>query len=267
MFRYPADGGRPFVWAHRGASASAPENTLAAFLLAAQHGADGVELDVHVTRDGVLAVVHDAWVSQSIRPVRARSGPAQGEGLAPRSDGAYVADMRWADLRRFVRGHDADGRAQHVPRLEEVLESLGPRLAVDIEIKAAPHPWPDLCYPGVIEEVAAVVRRYRFEDRAVVSSFDHRLLRRFAALVPDIASLAIYHARVVDAPALAACVPTHHLNMDVRCTTADDLRACHEAELFVTVGGAEGPSDYDLAASWGADAVTLDDPRWAHPGA
>lgn len=148
-----------------------------------------------------------------------------------------------------------------------MLEALAPSLAVDIEIKAAPHPWPDLCYLGAMEEVAVVVRRYRFEGRAVVSSFDHRMLGRFAALAPDIATLAIYHARVVDVPALAASIPTRHLNMDVRYTTERDVRVCHDAQLSVTVGGAEGPADYALAASWGADAVTLDDPRWAQAGA
>lgn len=111
MFRYPDTGVRPFVWAHRGARASAPENTLAAFRLAAQQGADGVEFDVHVSRDGVLAVLHDAWVSPVVRLEGGVPTGSGANGSAAPADAAYVADLDWADLRTLVRGYDADGRA------------------------------------------------------------------------------------------------------------------------------------------------------------
>ncbi len=289
MLRYPERVGRPFLWAHRGASASRPDNTLASFLLAERQGADGVELDVHLTRDGVVAVVHDAWVS----PVTWRfghDGSPSAEVRAPAADVAsgavrvdleageaglralvheavasrrLVGGMNWPELRGVVRGYDEEGRPLYAPRLEELFEALAPHTALDIEVKSAPAPYPDLAYPGLLEAVIAIVRRYRAEERAIISSFDHRLLRRAAAAAPDIATLAIYHARLVDVPAMAATIPTRHVNMEVDLASEEDVRACHEAGLCVSVGGLTSAEDLARAARWGADAVTLDDPRWA----
>ena len=110
----------------------------------------------------------------------------------------------------------------------------------------------------------AIVRRYRAEERVVISSFDHRLLRRVAAAAPDMAILAIYHARLVDPVAMARAVPTENVDMEIVYTTAEDVRACHDAGLAVTVGGLGSEADFAQAARLGADGVTLDDPRWAH---
>jgi glycerophosphoryl diester phosphodiesterase len=290
VFRYPADRTRPFVWAHRGAMALAPENTISSFLLAERLGADGVELDVHRTRDGIAAVVHDAWVS----PVAFRV--ARGDGLsaevqvptAALTAGAVGVDIAadahalrlgvrmprpmpllmvgetdWADLRVVPRGLDANGRPVYVPRLEEVFEALAPTTAVDVEIKSAPEPFTDLEYPGLVDDVIAILRRYHREESAIVASFDHRLLRRFAAKAPDIATFAILHARVVDPAAVAAAIPTTHLDLDVSFTAEADVAACHGFGLSVAVGGLDSPLDVGRVHTWGVEAVTLDDPRWA----
>jgi len=292
MFRYPEGLGRPFLWAHRGASASAPDNTLASFLLAHEQGADGVELDVHRTRDGVVAVVHDAWVSplhwrfrrgtnlafeMRVPLTELASGAVSVQAAAGASDvllGVHqrqspgrrkVAEMDWNELRTIVCGYDRDGSPLYIPRLEDVLEALPPSMAIDIEIKSAPDPFPDRAYPGLEDEVLAIVRRYRCEERAIVSSFDHRLLRRLATAAPDIATLAIFHARVVDAPSLARAIPTVNVDMELEYCDETDVRACHEAGIYATVGGLASAADFACAARWGADGVTLDDPRWAVP--
>ncbi|MEQ2702057.1 glycerophosphodiester phosphodiesterase family protein, partial [Hungatella hathewayi] len=114
------------VWAHRGASACAPENTLEAFELAVSQGADGVELDIQMTKDGSLAVIHDETVDRV----------CDGSGC--------VADLTMKELKRFrcSRLHPEFGEAR-IPELGEVLSLLKPtKLTVNIELKTGiVHTW------------------------------------------------------------------------------------------------------------------------------
>src|SRR5258705_3174798 len=109
---------RPTIFAHRGASAHAPENTLAAFELALAQGADGIELDAKLSADGHVVIIHDAAVD--------RTTDRQGR----------VKDMSLAELRSL----DAGGffaeqyRGEKVPTLEEVFEALGKRMFVNVEL-------------------------------------------------------------------------------------------------------------------------------------
>src|SRR3712207_1049608 len=120
-------GDWPVNLAHRGASALAPENTIEAFRLAVETGAGGLELDVHMTRDGHIVVIHDATVDRT----------TNGSGA--------VSEMTLHDLRGFDAGYHFSpdggpsrpyrGRSVRVPTLGEVLEEF-PEVAVNIEIKA-----------------------------------------------------------------------------------------------------------------------------------
>jgi glycerophosphoryl diester phosphodiesterase len=133
------------VLAHRGAPRLAPENTRAAVVAALERGADGVELDVHGTADGVLVVRHDAETP---------AGP--------------IADLRWAALERTLPG---------VPTLEEVLPACGDRW-VNVEVKA--H---DPATSDALTTLLAG-RPYEFGDRVLVSSFDLATIDRVRAALP-----------------------------------------------------------------------------------
>ncbi len=149
-----------FVWAHRGASAVAPENTLAAFAEAETAGADGIELDIHLCRDGIPVVIHDDDVE------RTTNGRGQ------------VARLSLAELRRLDAGSWFSPRfaGEPIPTLEEVLSWAGDRLRLNLEIK-------DYRAGAAIVELLR-----RFPDaRVLVSSFNHRLLadlRRADAALP-----------------------------------------------------------------------------------
>lgn len=140
------------IWAHRGASAYAPENTLEAFEMAVKQQADGVELDVQRTRDGMLVVVHDETIDRV-------------------SDGfGYVKDYTLKELKKlhFNRTHPefADAR---IPTLKEVLELLEPTgLTVNIELKTG-----IIRYKGIEEQVLKLVHKMDMEDRVIYSSFHH----------------------------------------------------------------------------------------------
>lgn len=140
------------IWAHRGASADAPENTLPAFALAVDQGADGIELDVQRTADGELVVIHDELVNRT-------------------SDGSgRVADLTLEQLRRlnFNNGMTRYGDVQ-IPTLQEVLEFVEETwLTVNIELKNTI----DL-YPGMEAELVAMVAEFGLSRRVTYSSFNH----------------------------------------------------------------------------------------------
>jgi glycerophosphoryl diester phosphodiesterase len=152
----------PVNVAHRGASTLAPENTIEAFRLAVEAGAGGLELDVHMTRDGHIVVIHDATVDRT----------TNGSGA--------VSEMTLDELRRFDAGHNFSpdggstrpyrGRGVWVPTLGEVLEEF-PGIAVNIEIKAGT--------PGIEETVLGILRDANALGRALVVSTPHAIVKRF----------------------------------------------------------------------------------------
>jgi glycerophosphoryl diester phosphodiesterase len=152
----------PVNVAHRGASTLAPENTIEAFRLAVEAGAGGLELDVHMTRDGDIVVIHDATVDRT----------TNGSGA--------VSEMTLDELRRFDAGHNFSpdggstrpyrGRGVWVPTLGEVIEEF-PGVTVNIEIKAGT--------PGIEETVLGILRDANALGRALVVSTPHAIVKRF----------------------------------------------------------------------------------------
>ncbi len=140
-----------FVWAHRGASSVAPENTMAAFRAAEAAGADGIEFDVHLSRDGVPVVIHDETIDRTT------------SGRGP------VGEKTTAELLDLDAGawFSSEFTGEPVPLLAEVLAWAGDRLRLNIEIKhaAAGH--------AVLETLKEFP-----QARALVSSFNHKLLFR-----------------------------------------------------------------------------------------
>ena len=140
------------VWAHRGASAYAPENTLEAFRLAAEQKADGVELDVQLSKDGELVVIHDETIDRV-------------------SDGSgYVRDYTLEELKRFhfnrLHPEYADAR---IPTLAEVYELLKPTgLEINVEIKTGIY-----FYPGIEEKLFRLEQALGMQGKIIYSSFNH----------------------------------------------------------------------------------------------
>ncbi len=150
--------------AHRGASAHAPENTMAAFRLALEMGARAIELDVHQTRDGRLAVIHDDDLKR-VAGLRRRVRDMDWKDLASRDVGSWFAP-------KFA--------AERVPSLEEVLDLVAGRAELHVEIKAGSRR-----HPGIEERVVSLLKRRQARDWAVVSSFDHACLFRVRELDAD----------------------------------------------------------------------------------
>ena len=171
---------RPLIWAHRGASGYAPENTLPAFRLAAEMGAEGVELDVQKTKDGQLVVCHDETVD--------RTASAKGR----------IRDYTLAELKKldFCCGNLAY-EGVRIPTLEEVLELLGPTgLAMNIELKTG-----IVFYERIEEQILDTVKAMGWRDRVIYSSFNHETLRTIRRLDPEAPTGVLYADGLVNAAA------------------------------------------------------------------
>lgn len=153
----------PVIFAHRGASAHAPENTLAAFRLALEHGADGIELDAKLTVDGQVVVIHDQTTD--------RTTGVQGT----------VRQMTLAQLKRLDAGSSFDSafRGEKIPTLDEVFGAVGARMLINIEITNYLS-----IGDALPERVADLVIHHGLQDEVMFSSFHPLNLIRIRRRLP-----------------------------------------------------------------------------------
>ena len=153
------------VFGHRGASAYVPMNTIPAFELAAEQGADAIELDVHLTTDGELIIVHDFTINHT----------TNSEGI--------VTEKTLAELKSLDAGSWFDEKFTGVrlPTLDEVFEAVGDKLYINVEIKTLSQDG-----DGTEEAVAKCIKKHNMSERVIISSFNPYVLKRFRPIAPDI---------------------------------------------------------------------------------
>ena len=159
--RYP----RPVLFAHRGACAHAPENTLPAFELALLQGADGVELDVKLSADGQVVVIHDPTVDRT----------TNGQG---RVRNLPLTELRALDAGGFFSDKF---RGVKIPTLEEVLETIGKRALINIELTNYSTPGDRL-----VEKVCRLIGKHNLQPQILFSSFFSSNLKQAVRLLPEV---------------------------------------------------------------------------------
>lgn len=234
-------GGRPLVVGHRGAMGYRPENTLASYAHALELGADLIELDVHLTRDGALAVIHDETLDRT----------TDGQGL--------VRDHTLAELKALDAGAwFGDGRyaGQRIPSLDEVLAWAREHgTLVDIEVKNGP-----IYYAGIEQALVEALDRAGMAERAIVIAFDHAVVQRVRALDDRIATGVLYAARPVDPLALARAADADALLPHWAYVTPEDVRAAHAAGLGVAPWVSSDPQVLTYLVRCGVDAIGTNHP-------
>ncbi len=245
------DVSRPLVFAHRGGSRLAPENTLAAFDNGLALGADGLELDVHLSRDGHAVVHHDDRLERTTD----RRGPIAACSLADLAavDAGYT----------FCRGGDFPfrGRGFCVPALADVLRRY-PRTRIIIEMKNGAE--------ALARAVVDEVRRADAVECVCVAGEDVGGLRVVRALAPEIATSA---ARPEIREALVRSwlrLPIHRRRVSAfqvpevagpfRVVTPRFVRAAHRAGTAVQVWTVDDADDMRRLLDWGVDAIITDRP-------
>ena len=153
------------VYGHRGASAYAPENTLISFQKAIEMKADGVELDIQLSKDGEIVVIHDETIDRT----------SNGHG--------YVKDLTLKELKsyNYNRTHPEYEFAA-IPTMREVFELIKPTdLIINIELKTG-----IFFYPSIEEKILALTAEFGMEDRVIYSSFNHYSILRMRKLAPEL---------------------------------------------------------------------------------
>lgn len=234
-----SSGLRPLIAAHRGASAAAPENTLAAFRAAIDLGADVIELDVQRTADGHLIVIHDPTVDRT----------TNGQGA--------VASYSLAALKALDAGGWFSPRfaSERLPTLQEAVETVGSAAGLFIEIKQGP-----VFDDGIEVVVAAVIRDAGLVARCEVSSFDHFSVRRIKDHAPEVACGILYEARLIDPFGAARLAAAEIVHPYWALSTPELVEEAHRLGYGVVVWTVNDPEAMARLAASGVDAIVTDVP-------
>jgi glycerophosphoryl diester phosphodiesterase len=220
----------PRLIAHRGISRELPENTLPAFLRALELGADGIELDVHATKNGVVVVHHDE-IPRAKAPSKALS--------AKRIDALTFDELQ---------GFSVDGKAL-IPTLAEVLAALRGRMDVFVELKGL----------GIEGKVLDVIHGSPAPARCAVHSFDHEAIRRCRHVAPSVRGGILFDSAPVDVVAAMRHADARDVWPREDLIDAALVAAVHGAGGRVLGWTVNGPPRAAELAALGVDALCTDE--------
>ena len=237
----------PFLAAHRGGSLLWPENSLLAFRNALVLGADFIEFDVHLSRDGEVMVIHDATLDRTTTgagPVRDRS----------------VTELK------SVRLKDRSGAvtAESLPTLDEVVAVAAQakrRMLLEIKVDAA-----KARYPGIEEKTLAILDRHAMTASTVVMAFEAPTWRRVRELRPDVATCALYSARALGRSSLTAELETlraagvRFIGVEHTVVDAAAVKQAQEAGIGLGAWTVNNPADMQRMIGAGVTILITDQP-------
>lgn len=241
--------GKVSVVAHRGLSASAPENTMSAFKLAAEAGCDLIEFDVHLTKDDQLVVIHDDTLDRT----------TNGSG--------YVRDHTLAEIKALDASHGMTPFAgERVPSLDEIVVwSTGAGVALSLEIKQPAAITGRPKYPHIAQRVADVLTGQDLAGRSLVHSFDHPTIKELRGIMPHQPTAISYGGgTLVDPLMLGRAADASGIHPWWQWVSPDLCKVAHEARMHVHGWGMPDPLDPEvigLLVRAGVDSIDAADPR------
>ena len=237
----------PLFAAHRGGAALWPENSLLAFRNALALGADFLELDVHLSRDGEVMVIHDATLDRT-------------------TDGSGPVRERTAAELRALHLKDRSGAvtAETLPTLDEVVEVAARakrRMLLEIKVDAG-----KARYPGIEEKVLAILDRHAMTASTVVMSFEAPTWRRVRELRPEVATCALYSARTLARTSLSAELDTlraagvRFIGVEHTVVDAAAVKQAQEAGIGLGAWTVNNPADMQRMIGAGVTILITDQP-------
>ena len=244
----------PANFGHRGDSANAPENTLESFRKAVDSGAEGLELDAHMTRDGKIVVIHDDTLGRT----------TDGEG--------YVRDKTLAEIKQLDAGYSfADGGAHpyrgkglRILTLDEVFREF-PDVAINVEIKED--------VPGIEEAILAVIQSNGAKERTLVAAGDHGIIKRFREVSGGAVSTSASEREIrnfflvsrlnlesfFQPPYEALQIPVVYGGANV--ATPKFIEAAHNRGVRVDVWTVNEPDEMNRLLNLGVDVIMTNHPK------
>jgi len=215
---------------HRGARAYEPENTLSSFRRAMELGVDAIELDVRKTKDNQIVVIHNSDLNKT----------TNGNGA--------VSDLTLEEIKKFVTDKD-----EHIPTLEEVLDAVGRRVKVLVELKET----------GTEESVLDLIKRKKLTEDVIVISFHEDVLRKVRELNSEVATGLIYvrHKNPIQS---ALELKAEYLLPLYRFTHSSNVKKAHEKGLKVIVWTINTKEEAIEYKKKGVDGIATDRPDILH---
>jgi len=231
---------QPIVMAHRGASAVAPENTMAAFRKAIELKADSIELDVHMTRDGHIVVAHDEQVNRT----------SNGKG--------WIKDMTLEELKELDFGSwfSQDFKGEKIPTLREVLEMLsGWNGILNLEIKKL-----IVLYEGIEKKVTDLLQEFGMVERTIISSFNHYSLVEVKKLVPRLKTGILYVSALYQPWEYAKSMGADAIHPFFGTVNPEIVEGCRKNGIMVNPYTVDKPDDIKKMIDAGVDSIITNVP-------
>lgn len=228
------------ILAHRGDSIAFAENTMQAFESAFAVGADGLEIDIQLSKDHEIVVIHDETVNRV----------SDGKG--------WVGDLNYAELSKLNVAHTRpDLSSCHIPRLEEVLELIvGTQKIINIELKDSVRQ-----YPGLAEETLKLVQRLGVENQVIYSSFNHYSMVNVKQLSSEAKTGLLYSSPLYEPWTYAQMGGADALHPDYRNLAIPGyVDSCREQDLMVNVWTVDHEEDIRWMLEAQVDAIITNVP-------
>ena len=227
--------------AHRGSSGSYPENTRLAFEKAIEAGADMIEMDCRLSKDGHVVVIHDDRLDRT----------ARAKGFVK---GKTIKQLKKLDVGAWLK---KSFKGERIQTLEEILEIVSGKVEINLEIKSV------LRGPlGIELKVLFIVSHFDYLERAIFSSFDYQSLRRLRELAPDVRIGVLYGAGIKDNPFQAAReMNAYSLHIQREFATPHFLEEARELGLKSFVWTVNEVKEMEKFLSLGVDGIISDFPE------
>ena len=235
----------PIIIAHRGSSAHAPENTLAAFELAVEQGADGIELDAKLSADGHVIVIHDATMDRTT-------------GAHGRVKDMTLEEMRALDAGSFFA---EKFKGEKIPLLEEVFDKVGKRTFINVELTNYSTPRDHL-----VESVCILVKKFGLQKHVLFSSFLASNLSKAHSYLPEVPTGLLALGGLPGSWARSfgfAFGKYDALHPNLRDVTQQQIYYVHRLQRRIHVWTVNKEDDMHRLFKWGVDAIFTDDPQLA----
>ncbi len=222
-------------FAHRGFSGKYPENTMLAFKKAVEAGCDGIELDVHLSKDGELVVIHDELVDRT----------TDGCGL--------VSDYTLAELKALdaSAGYKGVYGKNEIPTLKEYFEFIkDTSIVTNIELKTGVNP-----YPGIEAKTLAMIDAYGLRDRIIISSFNHYSVLRMKEMAPDMQYGFLEESWIIDMAEYGAGHGVQCLHPIFNAVDEAYVKAARDKGLAINTWTVNTEEDIRRMAELGVDGI------------
>ncbi len=227
-------------FAHRGASNDYPENTILSLKEGIKSGANGLEIDVHKSKDNKLVVIHDEDVERTFI----------GRGL--------VKDFTLKELKELKNRKKLfrDNKECHIPTLEEVLDLIKDKdILLNIELKTDV-----IRYEGIEEDVVYLIKKYKIQDKIILSSFNHQSIKK-VKLISNIKTGMLYEKPIDNIFEYAKALGVEYIHPDLRLVNEELIKEAHKNNLKVNIFTVNNPIYMRMCIANKVDGVFTDYPE------